>query len=137
MSIEHVAYVSRDIERLKDFYVRYFGGVAQNWKEDGTDYELYFISFPEGSRLEIQKNAKAIESKNAAEDRVGLGHIAFLAKSCEEVRTRTQQLLNDGYRMRTPPTAYSKDFYESSFYDPDGNIIELSVGPQYIKKEME
>ena len=128
MALEHVALVTRDMERAKIFYEKYFGGKATRWVQDDGNYELYFIAFDGGSRLEIQKRPDA---KTIPEDRdniVGIAHLAFLVVDREELRALTQRMIEDGVPLRTPPTEYGhNEFYESSFWDPDGNIVEISV----------
>ena len=132
MTLEHAALVTSQIERLKDFYVKYFDGTAERWSDN--EVTLYFISFGKDStRLELEQRDGAETVTLDRERTVGLAHLAFLAKSRQEVIEKTRQLEADGYEIRLQPTAYGQDFFESSFLDPDGNLIELSVGPEFVK----
>ena len=54
MKIEHVAIWTKDIEKLKKFYVDYFEGIAgDKYINIKKKFESYFIKFESGSRLEI------------------------------------------------------------------------------------
>lgn len=136
MAIEHVGLVTRNMEGMKEFYTKYFGGEAWHWQEEGTGYELYFLSFPDGNcRIELQKCQNDLLDCLNREGAVGLGHVAFMVKSKAELHRLTEYMMQEGVPQRTPPTAYGTDFYESSFWDPDGNIVEIAVGPEYLKME--
>lgn len=134
--LEHVALVTRDIGRLRDFYVRHFGGVAEPWGDPNGRHRLCFISFEGGgTRLELE-NEDGIGTIDADRERiVGIAHLAFMVKSRKELHDKTQELIDAGHPLRTAPRAYGRDFYESSFFDPDGNIVELTVGKEYLDRE--
>ena len=54
MKIEHVAMYVNDLETAKDFFVKYLNGKANKMYHNiKTDFRSYFISFDDGSRLEI------------------------------------------------------------------------------------
>ena len=54
MRIEHVAMYVCDLERTRDFFVKYFDGKANSgYHNQATGFRSYFISFDDGSRLEI------------------------------------------------------------------------------------
>lgn len=127
MVMEHVGIVTANMQEMLDFYLKYFEGKPYHWKENGTDYELYFINFPSGSRLELQKCQSDLPSGVNNQGAIGLAHIAFQVETKEELHALTERMLQDGVSPRTPPTAYGTEFYESSFFDPDGNIVELAV----------
>jgi lactoylglutathione lyase len=56
MTLEHVAIWTSDTDRLKDFYVKFFNGVANNkYINTQKEFESYFLSFKSGARLEIMK----------------------------------------------------------------------------------
>ena len=56
MKIEHIAMYVTDLEEAKDFFVRYFGGKSNSeYHNLKTDFRSYFISFDDGSRLELMK----------------------------------------------------------------------------------
>ena len=54
MQISHLALNVRDLEMMKDFYVRYFGGHAsQRYQNLRTGLQTYFLMFDGGARLEL------------------------------------------------------------------------------------
>jgi len=133
MVIDHTALVTRNIEAMKDFYVKYFEAVPHKWVSDDGTGVLYFLSFEEGGRLELEQRLESQPFAGEREQTIGLAHIAFLAKSREELHRRTARLEADGYTIVTQPTDYgTTEFYESSFLDPDRNLVEMSVGAEYL-----
>ena len=54
MRIEHAAMYVKDLEKAKDFFIKYFGAVPnEGYHNKNTDFRSYFLSFDEGARLEI------------------------------------------------------------------------------------
>ena len=52
MKIEHVAMYFNDLEKARDFFVKYFAGKANDgYHNPNTGFRSFFISFDEGSRL--------------------------------------------------------------------------------------
>ena len=55
--LEHVAIWTRNLEGMKDFYCSYFDGKAgakyQSKSEFHANFESYFLTFGDGSRLEL------------------------------------------------------------------------------------
>ena len=56
MQIEHIAIWTTDIERMKDFYCRYFAAVAgEKYINPKKHFQSYFLSFEKGPRLELMQ----------------------------------------------------------------------------------
>ena len=54
MKIEHVAMYVNDLEKARDFFIKYLGGVSNDgYHNTKTGFKSYFISFDDGSRLEL------------------------------------------------------------------------------------
>jgi lactoylglutathione lyase len=54
MKIEHVAIWTKDIEKLKTFYVKYFNAKTNNkYTNSKKNFESYFLSFDSDTRIEI------------------------------------------------------------------------------------
>lgn len=65
MRINHIAMYVKDIEKAKDFFVRYFDGESGNlYHNKKTGFRSYFISFKGGSRLEIMTRPEIAEPNN-------------------------------------------------------------------------
>ena len=76
MKIEHIAMYVKDLEKAKDFFVRYFGATANNgYHNKTTDFRSYFLSFEDGARLEIM-NRPDMKDEEKSLKRTGFIHIA-------------------------------------------------------------
>ena len=54
MQIDHIALYTRDLERLCEFYTKYFDGTAGKlYQNEETGTQACFVSFADGARLEI------------------------------------------------------------------------------------
>ncbi len=129
--IEHIAIWTRQLEAMKDFYVRYFGGKPGEKyispRGPGVNFESYFLSFGKGARLEIMQMSTI--SEGTKKETVGFSHIAFGLESEEGVCTMTKQLKEDGYTIVGEPRRTGDGYFEASVYDPDGNLVEITVQP--------
>lgn len=129
MRIEHIALWTQDLERIKCFYVDYFGAVAgSTYVNAAKGFESCFLSFGEGARIEAMTtstlNPIAIE---AGVQRMGLTHFA-VSLGCEgAVDELTQRLEAGGYPVLDGPRRTGDGYYESVVLDPDGNRVELTA----------
>ncbi len=127
MRIEHVAIWTNDIERLTAFYEKYFGG-KRNKKYINTqkEFESYFLLFDDGSRLEIMRKPLLGDIiKDQA--MMGLAHIAFSVGNREGVIKLTDLIVSDGYKLASCPRTTGDGYFESAVFDPDGNVVEITV----------
>ena len=127
MFIDHIAIWTNDIEKLKVFYVKYFGAVAnEKYINSKKGFESYFLSFVSGSRIEIMQRVDITESMgDALEQYIGITHIAIKMDSDKDVDILTELLRSDGYNIIGEPRTSGDGYYESVILDPDGNRIEL------------
>jgi lactoylglutathione lyase len=129
MKIEHIALWVTDLERMKDFYTRYFGVSAGekyvNPKKQFTSYFLYFGA--DQTRLEIMNwpDMKSNPGKRGFLE--GLAHFAISVGSKQVVDTLTEQLRADGYTIESEPRTTGDGYYESVVLDPEGNYVEISA----------
>lgn len=127
MKIEHIAVWTNNLERLKDFYIKYFNGKSNNkYINTKKEFESYFIEFESGSRIEIMKKP-LIKTLDSDAEYNGYTHLAFSTGSKNKVEELTKRLKRDGYRIKNEPRTTGDGYYESAIFDPDGNIIELTV----------
>ncbi len=126
MHIEHIAMYVNDLERAKDFFLKYFGASANGgYHNTKTDFRSYFLSFKDGARLEIMNRPDmADDEKNPA--RTGYCHIAFSTGSREAVNELTKQLQADGYEIMSGPRTTGDGYYESCIIGIEGNLIEIT-----------
>ncbi|MBI5669961.1 MAG: VOC family protein [Chloroflexi bacterium] len=129
MHIEHVAIWTHDLERLKDFYARYFNAVpSAKYTNSFTQFESYFLTFETGARLELMQMPGIAAGPNGGEQQfTGYNHLAFSVGSQEAVDALTEQLRRDGYPVIGEPRRTGDGYYESVILDPDGNRVEITI----------
>lgn len=126
MKIEHVALYATDLEAMKKFYEVYFSAKSNDkYHNPTTGLETYFLSFDEGSRLELMTRPDMVIQEKPL-FRTGITHLAFSTGSKELVDQLTQRLKNDGYGVITGPRTTGDGYYESCILDPEGNQIEIT-----------
>ena len=122
--IDHIAIWVEDLEKMREFYCKYFDGVSnQKYENRVKGFESYFISFDGTTRIEIMKR-KDIEERIYKEI-LGLAHLAFKVGSKEKVNELTEIFRKDGYKIIGEPRTTGDGYYESVILDPEGNRIEL------------
>lgn len=127
MKIEHIAMYVNDLEQARNFFIKYFGAHSNSgYTNNVSGFKSYFLSFDEGSRLEIMNISNVIYSEKFIK-RTGFIHIAFSLGSKEKVDELTEQLRNDGYEVHSGPRTTGDGYYESCIIDFEGNQIELTV----------
>ncbi|PID67335.1 MAG: glyoxalase [Fusobacteriales bacterium] len=127
MKINHIAMYVKDLEKSKNFFIKYFGAKSNElYHNKKTNFKSYFLSFDDETRLEIM-NKPEIENKEIGFQKVGYIHIAFSLGSKESVNDLTEKLRNDGYKILSEPRTTGDGYYESCILDTEGNEIELTV----------
>ena len=125
MRIDHVAIYVADLEKMKTFYETYFGATANSlYHNPNTGLKTYFLSFEDGSRLEIMNKPGVVEEK---QERIKLGliHIAFGVGGEANVDQLTKLLKKEGYEVLSGPRRTGDGYYESCVLDPEGNQVEI------------
>ena len=127
MKIDHIALYVNDLEGAKAFFETYFQASANDgYHNKRTDFRSYFLTFSDGSRLEIMTKPDLSDSGNLL-DRFGYAHIAFSAGSKEAVDELTVRWKNRGYPTLAGPRFTGDGYYESCILGFEGNIIEITV----------
>lgn len=127
MKIEHCAMYVLDLEGARDFFVRYFNAVSNElYHNKQTGFKSYFLSFDNGSRLEIMTRPKLVDEETS-QLRCGYIHIAISVGSKGEVNALTERLRNDGYKVVSEPRTTGDGCYESCIIGPENNLIEITV----------
>ena len=127
MKIEHVAMYVNDLEQARDFFIKYLDGKSNDgYYNMKTGFRSYFISFDEGTRLEIMNKPDMADEEKTL-NRTGLIHIAFSVGSKERVDELTRSLQADGYPVVSGPRITGDGYYESCVVAMEGNQIEITV----------
>lgn len=130
MRVSHVAVWVRDLEGMKSFYERNFGAVSnEKYENKAKGFESYFLTFSDGSRLEIMRRKDIVNAANAGEptERIGFAHLALSCGSEDEVDRLTGDLSSAGVPVVSGPRRTGDGYYESVIRDPEGNLLEITV----------
>ena len=92
MRISHIAMYVRDLEVVKEFYIRFFGAkTGELYHNPKTGLKSYFLSFDEGTRLELM-NLPEMQNQKKVLVRMGYIYIAISVGSREKVDAITEKL---------------------------------------------
>ena len=122
MKIEHIAIWVKDIDKVSEFYRKYFGGNIHPLYHNPTkQFTSRFVTFDDGARLEVMNNP------NVELFHVEQFHVAFSVGSKEKVDLLTKEMSNDGITIVGEPRTTGDGYYESVVLDPEGNRIEITI----------
>jgi lactoylglutathione lyase len=129
MYIEHVAIWTNRLERMREFYEKYFqANAGSKYQNAAQQFESYFLSFSSGAQLELMSRPAISEIINDAEEQItGYTHVSFACGSEENVDQLTDRIHKDGYQVMDGPRHTGDGYYESVVLDPDGNRVEITV----------
>lgn len=124
MRINHIALCVRDLEAMRDFYIKYFGAVAgELYHNPRTGLRTYFLTFDGETRVELMQKPDALPG--GSELREGWAHLSFALGSREAVDAATERLRAAGCTVESGPRVTGDGYYESCLLDPEGNRVEL------------
>ena len=130
MHIDHVDVWTEDLEKEKEFFLKYFDcSAGAKYVNPLKKFSSYFITFSGGARIELMQKDD-MEGIRKGET-PGITHIAINVGSREKVDNLTSLLEVDGFEIKGRPRITGDGYYESVILDPEGNIIEL-VGGEVI-----
>jgi lactoylglutathione lyase len=130
MILDHIAIWTRNLEILKDYYVKFFDGVANSkYVNTETNFGSYFITFSSGTRLEIMQRPGIPANLNdtVIKQHEGIIHLAFGMKSMEQVISKSEELQKAGFKILRGPRTTGDGYFEFETLDPDNNRIEVTT----------
>jgi lactoylglutathione lyase len=128
MKINHVAIWTNDLERLKEFYIKYFDVKSgSKYVSSKRGFESYFLQFDSGARIELMYLPSLLDLEKSDSSIVGYAHIAISVDSKEKVDDITSRVQSDGYVIVSGPRYTGDGYYESVLLDPDGNQLEITI----------
>ena len=84
MQLTHIAIWTNELERSRDFYVKYFNGKSnEKYVNPKKGFASYFVTFEGGASLEIMQRTDI--TRESTDVYIGLAHFAFSAGSKEKV----------------------------------------------------
>ncbi len=126
VTIDHTALYVRDLEKVKDFFVRFFGAEAHApYHNPRTKFTSYFLNFGPHTRLEIM-NRPEVEDFMKNPYANGYIHISFSVGGKGEVDRLTGAIVKAGYDLVDGPRLTGDGYYESCIAGPEGNLIEIT-----------
>ncbi|WP_185290830.1 VOC family protein [Chryseobacterium lactis] len=129
MKIEHLAIWADDLEKIREFYLKYFDMTSnEKYINEKKGFSSYFLSFGEGkARLEIMNRMDIHEEPEKRGFSKGIAHFAISVGGKEAVDQLTERLRNDHYTIESEPRTTGDGYYESVLLDPEGNYVEISA----------
>jgi len=130
MTLEHVAIWTNDLEVLREYYTKYFGGLSNDkYRNAKTNFESYFLTFESGARLELmtRPNIPSNTNDTVTDQHLGIIHLAFGVARVEEVDKKAQELQNNGFKILSGPRKTGDGYYEFETLDPDHNRVEVTT----------
>lgn len=128
MKITHIALCAKDLERERDFFMKYFAAVSnEKYRNPKTGFSSYFLIFEDGARLELMSYSDITDVREKNAHTMGYAHIAFSVGSRGNVLSLTERLRADGCRIVSEPRITGDGYFESVIADPEGNLIEITV----------
>ena len=127
MVIDHIAMYVKDLEKARDFFVKYLDGKSNDgYHNKTTDFRSYFITFDDGARLELMTRPELVDGDQDLL-RTGYIHIAFRVGSKEKVDLLTERFRKDGFEVVSGPRTTGDGYYESCIVGIEGNQIEITI----------
>ena len=114
MRIEHAAMYVKDLEKAKEFFIKYFGAVPNEGYHNKNTARLEIMTRP------------SMDDAEKTPARTGLIHLAFGVGSEEKVDELTARLKADGYEVLSGPRTTGDGYYESCVVGIEGNLIEIT-----------
>ena len=129
MTLEHVAIWTDNLEKLKDFYIRYFGAIPnEKYTNNTNNFQSYFLTFESGARLELMTMPGIPGNFNDTihKQHTGIIHLAFGVDTISQVDDRANELKSGGFQILRGPRKTGDGYYEFEALDPDNNRLEVT-----------
>lgn len=155
MKLTYIDIHAANPEKMRDFYVKYLGAVADDLRsihsdvpegdaggsDCGSTRSAYSLSFEGGVKIRLipklpvtplASSAISAALSNTSYARSAMQvrplyavRLTFTVGSRKRVNELTGQLITEGYDVIYEPGFYGMEHYSSSVFDPEGNVVEL------------
>lgn len=131
MRVDHVAIWVDDLEKMREFYEKYFRAVAgRKYVNPTKQFESYFMRFDFGARIELMKRPDIPKKKlKPGEEQSGISHLCISVTSVEDVNRMAEIFRRDGFSIIDGPRRTGDGYYECVILDPENNRIEIASLP--------
>lgn len=120
--IHHIGVYVSCLETVKSFFIDYFGAVAGSlYHNPSTGLSTYFLTFADGSRLELLNRPDIVPNISAAPF-----HLSVSVGSKDKVDRMTDVLVSKGYLAISGPRLTGDGYYESLISGPESILIEIT-----------
>lgn len=127
MKIATVSMNVLNLEKMTDFYSKYFGAkVDDKYENFRTGYTYCFLSFEDGARLLLVSGSN-IDAAEKKDNVAGFSRLSFAVDSAEKVQELATQIARDGLQVVSGFRMNGYGEYESRVLDPEGNEIEIAT----------
>lgn len=127
MKIDHIAMYVNDLEGARQFFMKFFNAQSnEGYTNHQTSFKSYFLTFDDGSRLEIMNKQGMIDSEKSIV-RTGFIHLAFNVGSKEKVDELTERLKVEGFNVISGPRTTGDGYYESCIIGFEENQFEITI----------
>ena len=98
MQLTHIAIWTNELERSRDFYIKYFNGKSnEKYVNPKKGFASYFVTFEGGASLEIMQRTDI--TKETADVFFGLAHFAFSTRLAYDLVTVRTELFDHGIHL--------------------------------------
>ena len=128
MRIDHVALYCKDLERMKNFFIKYFDARSnEQYHNPRTGLRTYILTFPDGdARLELMQRPDTIDV-DPSKPNIGFIHLSFSLGSRQAVDEKTKELQHDGFTIVSGPSTTGDCYYETAFLGPEEIQMEITA----------
>ncbi len=128
MRIDHVALYCKDLERMKNFFIKYFDARSnEQYHNPRTGLRTYILTFPDGdARLELMQRPDTIDV-DPSKPNIGFIHLSFSLGSRQAVDEKTKELQHDGFTIVSGPRTTGDCYYETAFLGPEEIQMEITA----------
>ncbi len=125
MKINHFAIWAKDLEVLKDFYVRYFNATfGEKYVNSAKGFSSYFLSF-EGHDVRLELMHKDDITQEVKGENLGFAHLAIGVGTPADVDAFVKNFSSDGHKVTGQPRWTGDGYYEAVIEDAEGNLLEI------------
>ncbi len=119
INIEHLAIWTENLEKVKDFYIKYFDmQCSEKYYNPTKQFTSYFLSFKNSNvRIELMHRPGILQHIGEKGITNGLAHFTISVGSKEAVDILTVRLGTDNGIIQSEPRTTADDYYESVVLD--------------------